>query len=525
MINVISNCDNSSFNLINSFPKKFAQNFGEKDLFEIAGDFSLSLARKSFGFELISKDNNNPQVEKIYYSVIHIFFFLFTLPLSCIVSLAGLVFISLSKTHQNKFNQLIEKIQPSLSLSSLTSEPLPTLINHPFSSKSQYLDELLRRRKNIYEEKKEEKTAGYFQGSFGNLRNKFSFRTEVGPDFDKLSNLTLDCQNDDEAYFIPVSCWENITRLSRVELDPKVEKELAFLIEALSAAFETGKKIVVVRLANANHAVAAGFCADGHFKIIDSMLNLTFDVTNLIEQLNKAQLKDSKGKVIHFKGEYINTSIQKDGCNCTFFATLYCYQMYKQKNLDAFEEVNGAFAEGKLKRFEDCKKIDGSRRIRSFEENSSKDLYNQFMCSWAYRTQGFLVDTWEEIKPLSPDEEGEIAIYYLSKHSNFPPDVQCTRQFFLIEKEKKLVIDTLINMPKEQEIPLNKDDTITLGSLLSSKHERRLLIFEKKEVRMYRLLLHQELFYSLGEGHMPEDVEVRQEIKVPSVTSLKRVFQ
>jgi len=527
-MHILSNFDNYSLNLVNRLSFGFSESCGEKDLFEVAGDFSLYVARKSFGVELISNHQNKVQAEKIHYSVIHIFLFILTLPLSSLVSLTGVVLISLSKTHQDKFNQFQEGVQPpsflpstvsnltinslSLPVSSSPPNPLPSPVNEKLSS-AQFLDELSKRSMSIYEEESDEHTAHlwgtfgtlrHLWGTFGTLRNDFTpgICTHVSIDSCKLSNIMSDCQGDGEAYFIPANSWENALRKRERELEPQKADHLAFLIKTLSAAFETGKKIVVARLANGIHTAAAGFCVDGRFKIIDSMLDSTVNIRYLGEQLNKASLKNSEGNIIHFKGEYINTSIQRGGHECIRFATLYCYQMYKKKDLNAFEEVNGAFSEGKLKRFEDYKQISGSKKIRSFSGSSSKDLYDKFMRSWAYRTQDMLVDTWEEINLTSRLQESEkMEIYYLENNPNFPPGNISSEQIFIVDKKgTELTINSLNDMPKEQEIPLSTDDSVVLGSLASPNKEKRLLIFEygQNQPRLYRLLPHQQVFYSFG---------------------------
>src|ERR1700733_4584496 len=171
-MHILSNFDNYSLNLVNRLSFGFSESCGEKDLFEVAGDFSLYVARKSFGVELISNHQNKVQAEKIHYSVIHIFLFILTLPLSSLVSLTGVVLISLSKTHQDKFNQFQEGVQPPSSLpstvSNLAINPLPSHVNEKLSSaqstvsnlainplpshvneklsSAQFLDELFKRR-------------------------------------------------------------------------------------------------------------------------------------------------------------------------------------------------------------------------------------------------------------------------------------------------------------------------------------------------------------------------------------------
>lgn len=497
---ILSDYNNYSFNLINRLSINFSESFGEKDFFEVAGDFSLDFARKSFGAEIVSNYQNKTQAEKIDYCVIHIFLFLLTLPLSSLVSLTGIVLIFLSKSHQNKFNQLQNGGQLPSSPSSLPSSSTDnSLVNlMPLTpeqlSSAQFLEELSKRHMSIHEK---EQQKGVFTTILDTLQNDYA----VFPDLHKFSDLILECQNDDEAYFVPSNSWENSLKACEGFLIPERAEHMAFLIKVLSAAFETGKKIVVARLGSETHAVAAGFSVDGQFKIIDSQFNSTINTEYLTQQLNQACIKNSQKNIITFAGEYVNTSIQKAwGTVCMRFATLYCYQMYKSKDLEAYQEVSGAFAEGKLKRFEDYKQISKAKKIQSFDKSHSRDLYDKFMRSWVYRTFGFLVDTWEELKP-SHVQLAKMSIYFLEndpEYPEFPPRYK-NSSHFVIEDENglELTINNLNEMPKKQEIPLNKDDSVTLGELVSSSNEKRLLIFEEGEnqPRLYRLLPHQRIRY------------------------------
>ena len=319
----------------------------------------------------------------------------------------------------------------------------------------------------------------------------------VAPDDHKLSNLILDCQDDPEAFFIPVNGQES--RLT--SLNPTKPIELEFLKNTLHAAFTTGKKIVVVRFTNGFHTVAAGFSSNGNFKIIDSMMYRTVNIKALTQVLNQASIKNDTGEIIQFKGEYINTRLQRGGHECIRFATLYCYQMYQKKNLEAFAEVNGAFLEGKLQRFEDYTKVEGSQKIPIL--NSEKADYASFMRSWAYRTRGIKFDTWEEMPittiqhplPMPYEPDGVMKTYCLQKDPHLPPYFICAYSALIIaNNHKECSATSFATMPKEQEIVI-EDINGTLGSLTQSG-EKRLLVFENNNPtpRLYRLLPDQKLY-------------------------------
>ena len=332
---------------------------------------------------------------------------------------------------------------------------------------------------------------------FTKLKSEFTTGARVRPDDHIFSNLILKCQEDDEAYFIPTNSFEDPNPLFGYTLNPTELAELEFLKATLRAAFATKKKIVVVRLGGNGHTVAAGFAANGDFKIIDSMVNGTINIKTLTQHLNQAGIKNEKGNSIQFKGEYVNTRLQKVGHECIRFATLYCYWMYKQKSLEAFEEVNGAFIEGKLQTFEDYTKIEGSSRVRTIKggDNSS---YTNFMRSWAYRTQGLKIDTWEGISTEMLQEgmmQGRMRFYCLHKDLNPFPKWAGIYSAIIVDSEgNERSIKDLPSMPKEQEIPIAEGND-TLGSLAVSG-EKRLLVFEEKnpEPQLYRLLPGQKLY-------------------------------
>lgn len=188
-----------------------------------------------------------------------------------------------------------------------------------------------------------------------------------------------------------------------VLIEPKVyrldkQEDIQSLLEVLKAAFATGRRLVGVQLEHPTypHALAAAVSNDGHFRIIDSCSDVSVDMNKLTQQFNAACIPDSAGRPLKFQGEFINTHLQKGTNECIRFATLYLYQILKKRDLNAFEEVNGAFADGKLKRFEDYATIGSSRRLRDASGVPAAS-YEPFMLSWAHRCKGLSVDRWQDV--------------------------------------------------------------------------------------------------------------------------------
>jgi hypothetical protein len=307
----------------------------------------------------------------------------------------------------------------------------------------------------------------------------------VRPDDHPLANLVLACESNPDVYFIPTSNFFGQSF------------DIKLLKETLGAAFAVGKKMVVARLSNKIHGVAAGFCADGTFKIIDSMRNGTVNIDKLTKDLNEAMMKDRFGKLINFAGEYVNTHVQKGGHDCLRFATLYCYQMAQTKRLDAYMEVNGAFLEGRLKTFEDYKKINGSVKIGDL--SGKEYTYSPFMQSWVYRGLGIEVDSWEQM-PLRLLMDAEFyapnkqEIYCFQK-DRIPLWFDSSNFIIMDDNGNEIPLVDKAALAK-QEINLNENDTILLGELKPKmENEKTILVFDKdkKAPRVYRLLSNQKL--------------------------------
>lgn len=247
--------------------------------------------------------------------------------------------------------------------------------------------------------------ASYFTSLQQEFYN-FTSSGRINPDGD-LSNLAIAFRNDPVAHMLPYD--------RGYDIPGQIEK----FKEDLSAAFMAGKQFVVARFGNNEHAVAAAFQADGRFKLIDSWFDDTINIQQLTQDLNAANVTTPQGKVIRFSGEYINTHLQRRGNVCLRFATLYCYHMAKKRDLEAYQEVNGAFLEGRLQRFEDHEKIDGAKKVKVVTRDVN---WTRFMDSWFDRRLGLAKDDWRDISmfelALGCDDgatSGDMAIYMFTK--------------------------------------------------------------------------------------------------------------
>jgi hypothetical protein len=218
----------------------------------------------------------------------------------------------------------------------------------------------------------------------------------IQPDH-RLANLPLKLQNDPFVLFMPE------------QVVPTKPEELKILTDRLQAAFTSGKELVVIRLSTNRHAVLGAFSINGKFKLIDSMSSQVIDHKQLERNLNQAQVLGKNGTPIPFHGEYINTRIQKGGNTCLRICTLYAYHIAKKRNLEAYQEVNGAFLDGRLNTFEDYMRIDGASRKKIVSTTPAS--YAKFMDSWAYRSYGYAVDHWHQL-PLSDLAEGKLTYPY-----------------------------------------------------------------------------------------------------------------
>jgi len=211
------------------------------------------------------------------------------------------------------------------------------------------------------------------------------YTTTIQPD-NRLANLPLKLQNNPFTLFLPK------------EIHPAKDDEVKTLTDTLQAAFVTGKEMVIVRLGTNIHAVLGVFSVTGEFKLIDSMSSQVINHKELENKLNQAKITNKNGNTLAFHGDYINTRIQKGGNTCLRISTLYAYQIAKRRDVNAYQEVNGAFLQGRLNTFEDHARIDGASRKKTVSTTPAS--YAKFMNSWAYRSYGYSVDDWCQL-PLS----------------------------------------------------------------------------------------------------------------------------
>ncbi len=329
-------------------------------------------------------------------------------------------------------------------------------------------------------------------GKFLNLREDSDInnsRATLAPGDSPLGNLALDFENDAKVCFLPVDY--------SMAQEP-TEKEVQNLSEGLRAGFTTGKILTVLLFSTPGHTVAAAFQADGQFQVIDSMGSKTIDVDKLSEKLNQAKIKDAQGHEIQFSGKYINTKVQYGGHECIRFATLYAYQIAKERNLSAYKKVNGAIETGLLKRFEDCRKI--SEVTKEIEEvnSSSREKYHKFMSSWAYRTQNLTLDDWKKmsLEDLSSsyfanEQKSQNLLFIIAAKDETPCTllINPNKKYFIGENETpaKQIDFEAIDFPP---IPLTENlSEVNLGSLISSQNKTRLLLLnkDKHSICLYEL--------------------------------------
>lgn len=289
-------------------------------------------------------------------------------------------------------------------------------------------------------------------------------------------NIIRSFESDPKVFFIPSEYYSNTNTKHDTELSHKNNlnrnEGINTLKDILIAAFATNKELVVGRFGNHFHAITVAVKSNGEFRIIDSMLDNAVNLDNIINQLNDASIKDSQGKKIHFTGTYINTRIQKTGSECMRFATLYAYQIAKKRDLDAFEEVNGAFAHGQLQRFEDYSTIDGTHRMRD-ASSLSPEHYLPFMQSWGYRALGFRVNRWQDI--TMSDLERRIGNYFtiLILNSNNLPNCFWDDR---VDPAAKFLIQN--QNGEEHEVSEEpSSSTQQLSSLIPSGDERTVILF------------------------------------------------
>lgn len=210
-----------------------------------------------------------------------------------------------------------------------------------------------------------------------NLQHYFTSLTDKEPGgiFDPnrgYLNLLRRFENDKDGVVYPFTLRQPEIYRDQFE---KLEK-------VLTESFKAGKKFVAMRLETSIHGLVAFFRADGKFKIIDSMMDSSIKTNQLAKQLNEASIKGTNGLPIKFKGEYINTRIQRGSDSyCTKYATLYLHQMAKVKHFKGYKQVNAAFRDNALKTYDDIAKIPEDKKLKN-ASSLPNDVAISFMQAW-----------------------------------------------------------------------------------------------------------------------------------------------
>jgi hypothetical protein len=176
--------------------------------------------------------------------------------------------------------------------------------------------------------------------------------------------------------------------------------------------------------------------------------------------------------------------------------------MAKKRDLNAFEEVNGAFIEGKLKKFNDYKQMDGCSKVADMRP-FAKDIYLEFMRSWAYRTQGVLVDSWQQLtfnEIMKNKKEGQILLACQNDSNTLP--FLCTKPStyklnFTDENGHHFIGDTLNDFPLTGiNLPQDFKDSSLKDILLADKSLKQILFTDgdTMQTKLFTLLPGQNLY-------------------------------
>lgn len=248
-----------------------------------------------------------------------------------------------------------------------------------------------------------------------------------------LANIISEFENDSDIYVVPNRYFKESDyrkKMKAHQLD--TQDGIDELAEDLSIGFNSNKKLVIVRLNSQHfrHTLLGVFKANGEYVLIDSLLT-AFDINKITQQLNDKKITVGNNQILSFQGKHINTHLQKDGTHCMKFATLYAYVIAKTRDPNAFIYVHRAFQTGQLQTFEDYRNIDLSPcSFEKYCDTSSiaKDRYLSFMNSWAYRSQGFKVDTWKQIQLKE----------VLANRAKIAEETAPTSEFAIFDSSKKL---------------------------------------------------------------------------------------
>lgn len=400
-----------------------AEVFSDQDLSELKNLYNTCIDLQEKGYADVSKGN---RLTRMFLKLKHLFA---TRIRKRLLNPATFHINSLKISTSSKQ----EVIPPSdtdtskISTSSKQEEGLPADINNLWKN---YL-ELVRMNLKNWQGIASYKTLTHALDSISNP-TEYSGMTSV--DWHRVGNPMLRTNSAPGVFYIP-DVIQDANQLQYPELTSDyIESTLS---QTLDACFSKGFEMVVGRYGNSTHTVVCIFKANGEFVVLDSMFDHSINLAKMATSLNQAKIKNSQGAPISFTGKTINTHLQKDGNQCTLFTALYAKHIAESGDLDAYQEVNGAFFEGKLKTFEDIYHIPSTTRVANAQA-ISRDHYIDFMKSWVCRCYGYPCD---DIK--------NIPISYLSR-------INLNDPFLIYINKKGEPETTLISLKEASRIPYIK---------------------------------------------------------------------
>jgi hypothetical protein len=178
--------------------------------------------------------------------------------------------------------------------------------------------------------------------------------------------------------------------------------------------------------------------------------------------------------------------------------------MAKKRDINAFQEINGAFAEGKLKKFNDYNQTDAGSRILDMG-SFTNDLYIEFMRSWAYRARGMLIDSWQELTLNEIFKDKRDQTTFLASQ-NDPSALPFLLADYPLYDEKlyysdgngnHLIVDKLDDLPIHR-INLHQDfKDSSLKEILSADKELKQILFTDGDIlqtKLFTLAPNQNLY-------------------------------
>lgn len=323
----------------------------------------------------------------------------------------------------------------------------------------------------------------YYTGWLGDIdwefQNKAASRPITGNSMELTSNRAW-----------PSKKFENDPSIYCPRDEIYVDEEYDTLINAIKDAFSKGKKWAVFRISNDRHSECAAFDDQGNFVIIAGMsgIHTINKFEGFKEKLNAPGIQDESGKPINFLGKYVDTGLQRGGHHCVRFAEIYRYQILKEKRLEAYKKVNGAFCDKKLCTFEDIEKISEARELNVMPQPTAQNNWEEtqyaFLLSWMARSYGVHHGRWQEVtlREIIPslnnwmDDCGRIMNFMCFAFGE-PTSQVPTRQSYL--KRVNNVPLPFYNLEKiEEKDKRPVQETATLGELFQDKNDILVILKE-----------------------------------------------